>query len=66
MAVVVFLLSVVVALVVVRLSLDWSDSLPYEGRTTENRYLLFILVAVALVAAGAVIAVRMWRRAGRR
>lgn len=65
-AALVALLGLAVALVFVRLALDWSDSLPYEGAVTEARYIVFMLVAVALVTTGVVMAVVLWTRAGRR
>ncbi|GAA1979149.1 hypothetical protein [Microbacterium pumilum] len=65
-AVILALAGVGIALVFVRLSLDWSDSLPYESAATEARYILFIVVAVAIVVASMVVAIVLWRRAGRR
>ena len=64
-AVVVALLGTGAPLVFVKVALDWSDSLPYEGTVTEARYILFMLIAVALIAAGVVTGVVLWIRAGR-
>lgn len=65
-AVVIGLLGLVLALMFVKLALDWSDSLPYEGSATEARYILFMFVAAAIVAVGVVTAVVIWIRAGHR
>lgn len=54
-----------VAAVGVRLALDWSDSMPYEGAVTEQRYIVIACLAVACVVASTVVAVLLWRRAGR-
>ncbi|WP_156378833.1 hypothetical protein [Microbacterium sp. Root61] len=54
-----------VAAVGVRLALDWSDSMPYEGAVTEQRYIVIACLAVACVAASTVAAVILWKRAGR-
>lgn len=59
------LAGIVLALVFVRLALDWSDSLPYDGDATEARYILFMVVAAVLVLVGLVAAVVLWPR-GRR
>jgi hypothetical protein len=57
--------SILVALVWVRLSLDWSDTQPYQGAVTETRYLVFIAVAAAIVLIGAVVGILLWRKGGR-
>lgn len=54
------------ALVFVRLSLDWSDSLPYEGEVTERRYLLFMAIALVIFLSGVLGAVYSYRRLGKR
>ena len=53
------------AAVFVRLSLDWSDARPYEGNVTETRYIVFMLIALAIAAAGLLCGVwcsRRWLR----
>ncbi|HPT94161.1 MAG TPA: hypothetical protein PLA13_04215 [Microbacteriaceae bacterium] len=65
LAVVVAVAGFVVAAAFVRLALDWSDSLPYEGEVTEARYIVFMIIAVALALVGVAIGVVMWMRAGR-
>ncbi len=50
----------------VRISLDWSDSLPYDGQTTERRYLVLILIAFAIFGAGCSAAVIVFRKLGKR
>ena len=57
------------ALVFVRVMLDWSDRQPYEGATTEARYLVLMAVALTICAVTAVAAgcvARRLRRAGAR
>lgn len=60
------ILGLAVALTFVRLSLDWSDSRPYEGKTTEQRYIVFMAIAVAIFLGGVVGAVCYYRRVGKR
>ncbi|MGR4010809.1 hypothetical protein [Leucobacter sp. 1207-22] len=55
-----------VALVFVRISLDWSDALPYEGAVTERRYIIFILIALGIFAAGLLCAVLTFLRLRKR
>ncbi|MDI6024505.1 hypothetical protein QBL02_13255 [Leucobacter sp. UT-8R-CII-1-4] len=55
-----------VALVFVRLSLDWSDSQPYEGETTERRYFAFMAIALLIFSTGVCSAVLTYRRMGKR
>lgn len=61
----VFLGGWVVALVWVRLSLDWSDRQAYIPEVSEPRYIVFILIAVAIVAAATTGAFLWWLRRGR-
>lgn len=62
---VLFVAGWVIALVWVRLSLDWSDSQPYNPEVTEPRYIVFIVIAVAIVAASTTGAFIWWLRRGR-
>ncbi|MCW2288370.1 hypothetical protein [Leucobacter luti] len=55
-----------VTLAWVRISLEWSDSLPYEGEVTERRYLVLILVAVTLFFGGCATAIIAFRKLGTR
>ena len=55
-----------IALVFVRISLDWSDALPYEGAVTERRYIIFILIALGIFAAGLLCAVLTFLRLRKR
>lgn len=57
------LLSWIVAAVFVRIALDWSDSLPYEGEVTETRYLVIAGIALAIGAGGSLLASIWWWRA---
>lgn len=59
----------IVAAVFVRLALDWSDSQPYEGQTTEQRYLIIAAIAIGIGLSSTVGAGLWWwtmRRLGRR
>lgn len=60
------ILGLVLALVFVRLSLDWSDSLPYQGDVTERRYIVFMAIALVIFLAGLIAAVVVYRRLGKR
>lgn len=60
-----FLVGWIVALVWVRLSLDWSDRQGYNPEATEPRYIVFIIIAVAIVTAATTGAFLWWRRRGR-
>lgn len=53
------------ALVFVRVSLDWSDSQPYRGAETEARYIVFAVTAVAIAAAATAAAIVVWVRSRR-
>ncbi|MFF2493597.1 hypothetical protein [Agromyces sp. NPDC058064] len=53
------------ALAFVRISLDWSDAQPYEGETTELRYVVLATIAGSVMIGSAVTAVVVWWRAGR-
>lgn len=58
-----------VAAVFVRLALDWSDSQPYEGQTTEQRYLIIAAIGIGIGLSSTVGASLWWwtmRRLGRR
>ncbi|WP_062291249.1 hypothetical protein [Demequina phytophila] len=52
----------ILALVFVKVSLAWSDSLPYDPAAAEPRYIVLILITVAIVASGTVAAALLWRR----
>ena len=60
------MLGLVLALVFVRLSLDWSDSLPYQGEVTERRYIVFMAIAFVIFLAGLIGATVVYRRLGKR
>ncbi len=53
---------IALALVFVRVSLAWSDSQPYDPEVTEVRYIVLILISLAIVAAGVIAAALLWRR----
>lgn len=59
-------LGLVLALVFVRLSLDWSDSLPYQGEVTERRYIVFMAIAFVIVLIGFVLAAMTYRWLGKK
>ncbi len=50
------------AAVFVRLVLDWSDSQPYAGETTEARYVLWAVIAVVIAVSGTLVALVLWLR----
>lgn len=50
------------AFAVIRLGLAWSDTLPYEGATTERRYLVIAATATMLAMLASVFAVILWLR----
>lgn len=54
---------IALALVFVRVSLDWSDAQPYEGEATEIRYMVFATIAGVTMIASVVAAIVLWRRA---
>lgn len=54
---------IVLSLVFVRISLDWSDAQPYEGEATETRYVVFATIAGLAIIASVVTAVVLWWRA---
>ncbi|MFF2272109.1 hypothetical protein ACFVTX_07535 [Agromyces sp. NPDC058136] len=62
-AVLVGLGGIALALVFVRVSLDWSDAQPYEGEATEIRYMVFATIAGVTMIASVVAAIVLWRRA---
>lgn len=53
------------ALVFVRVSLDWSDSQPYQGAETEIRYIVFACIALLIAGGSAAGALVYWLRARR-
>ncbi len=60
-------LSLAAGAILVRVSLDWSDTRAYEGTATELRYIAIVCGAIAIwwggTALSVVLAVRRWRRA---
>lgn len=50
------------AFAVIRLGLDWSDSLPYEGAITERRYLVIAASAIVIAALSTLFGIVAWRR----
>lgn len=51
-----------VAAVFVRIALDWSDSLPYQGEVTETRYIVIAIIALAMGGGGTLMASLWWWR----
>ncbi|SEJ24071.1 hypothetical protein [Demequina mangrovi] len=48
------------ALVFVKASLAWSDAQPYDPAVTEPRYIVLILISLAIAGAGLLAAIRLW------
>ncbi|WP_157425049.1 hypothetical protein [Agromyces lapidis] len=53
------------ALAFVRTSLYWSDAQPYEGEVTEQRYIVFAMIAGVVMIGSVIAAIVVWWRAGR-
>lgn len=52
------------AAVFVRVALDWSDSLPYEGAETEARYIVLATIAGTIAIVGTAVAIILIVRGG--
>lgn len=58
--------TVLVTAVFIRVTLDWSDSMPYAGDVTERRYILLAVIAILIFTSGCVLSVIVFKKLGKR